>query len=98
MFIFYFLLNEEVRKKLKESKKLKRLDEKKKNTQMSNINDLIMETMLKIKTDENFDEEDDEEDEEEEEQIENTTNDSLTKFYKSTKREKNESPISDSKV
>ncbi|RNA30400.1 adhesion G -coupled receptor L2-like [Brachionus plicatilis] len=97
LFIFYFLLNEEVRKKLRESKKLERLEKKEKKSQMSNLNDLIMETMFKIKRDEIDEEEEDDEEDEEEEQVETKTRNSFSKLYKSSQKNYIKSPTNDSK-
>ncbi|CAF0710943.1 unnamed protein product [Brachionus calyciflorus] len=70
LFIFYFLLNEEVRKYFRGKKKLKRLKVKDKNGQMTNINDLIMETISKTKQ-ENEDDDEDEDEEDEDDEINN---------------------------
>ena len=68
MFIFYFLLNEEVRKYLKEKKKQKRFKNRKINR---NIQDMIIRNKKPNENEEEEEDEDDDEDEDYEDSEEN---------------------------
>jgi hypothetical protein len=75
LFIFYFLLNEEVRKYLRDKKKKKRLKLKQDlNNLTNNVQDLV-----NINKDDNADDDDEDEDEDEDSDEENTNKNNLSK-------------------
>lgn len=95
LFIFYFLLNDEVKKHLRDQKKKKRLKLKEKHVHLANLHDLIARNMNNLGEDDDDDDDEDEDgddDDDEEEVQEEKIKNKSSNLRRNGKKEKTNSP------